>query len=169
MASQYLSDLARTIAGQVGLKDPAKFLAAKNRIGVELYNMYGKEIEEHIAKWSPETRGKIAAQGLGDKDETGRMRMSDVHMSSMWLSGSNPGNELVTKIASTVIVAAIADMIRNTHRQHAEQRPEEGASPGTPSCYIGYGGAPARTPTLDQQEGRRDQGGTYAGQFGIHE
>ena len=181
--NSYLFNIARTVAGQLKIPQPEKgemrlgvhvVSLASSQLGPLMYTFFGPQLEDAIRKrWSPEARGKVAALGLG-KTSGGRMTLTRVHLADRWLDGDISGDDLLIRIATTTIIAAIIDNLRSDDRKnpvrngYAEREHGTGGHrPATPAA------TPAMSLGLDYYDNRRERGTNgslvpYAGQFGVY-
>jgi hypothetical protein len=172
--NQYIHRLARTVAGQIGLV-PERYFSCQSssKFPFMLFNEHGGKIAAIVAKWTPETCGKIAACGLGGAT-LGQTSLCGVHGRERWLNGSLDGNALLRMMALTAIIAAMADNVRARYRERDQRVEEEEAlaqlPPPTPHHpdtvalirrhrveVSGNGMARVRRPTLDQYDAHRDK------------
>jgi hypothetical protein len=111
--NKYIHNLARNIAGQLGLRWD-DFDISSPQLACAIWKTHGTGVITFAACWSSETLGRICACGLGETTD-GQCPLAQVHFSSNWLHGINgnsAGKTLLVYIAATAIVAAIADNMR---------------------------------------------------------
>jgi hypothetical protein len=108
--SQYIHNVARTIMGQLGVR--REHLVVEAGIAQTLYRDYGEKVNSIISKWSPETLGKVAACGTGrDSVEKRRYDLYSVHCGT-YLNKYDDGRTLLLVVATTAIIAAMADIVK---------------------------------------------------------
>ena len=91
----------------------------------DLWNSYGSgKVMSIISRRGPSARGRIAACGVGlGSTATGVTRHWDVNRGEM-LNEAYKGDELLTLLATYVVIAAIVDIFRAEVRKEREEERE---------------------------------------------
>ena len=93
----------------------------------DLWNLYGDKVMSIVGRMGPAARGRISACGVGvGSTATGVTRHWDVNRGEM-LNESYKGEEILTCLATYVVIAAIADIFRAEDRKEREEANREAA------------------------------------------
>lgn len=124
---QYIHNVASSVLGQVGISfgtfsDLAFSQTDSPKFANDIYKEYGCKIMAILGRMGPAARGRIAACGVG---KTGLIPFG---VSSHWdvnqgaiLNEGYSGNELLTLLATYVVIAAIVDILRANIREERER------------------------------------------------
>jgi hypothetical protein len=129
---QDLSYLYRIASQFINELDVPSWTHQLDSMSAEEYGKnFWKPVADKLKKWKPETLGKIAALGRGYgvedpfEDKTAksgtrrRTSLYEVHCGS-WLEPSNSGYNLLVRIATTTVIAAMKDVIDARLRKQDE-------------------------------------------------
>ncbi len=111
---QHIHNVAASVAAQakieVGVFEQLDFLAHDlPTFANDLWRDYGSKVLAIVGRMGPPARGRIAACGVGlGSPTTGATRHWDVNQGKM-LNEAYSGQEILTLLASYVLIAAIAD------------------------------------------------------------
>ncbi|MBL7045781.1 MAG: hypothetical protein ISR99_02015 [Parcubacteria group bacterium] len=162
----YVRRLVKTIAGQIEFDVKDCRGTAPANWGWKIHGIYFNSIKEKVGAMTLGTRAKIAAQGIGlaDTGHDGLCRLWDVRRNSRWISGGDSGNDIITCVAATVVIAGLVDYALR------ELRPTRSEDWGkSPAIGVKNGALPG----MDQYDQKIDRspGGTptYEAAFGVHQ
>lgn len=113
---QYIHNVARTIIGQIGvlpydnssISDVSE--VDETNYPQKLWFVYGVNVMKALAKMGPAARGRILACGVSHS-ANGSLAYHEVNEG--FINPQVAGDELLTLLASYVVVAAIVDIIRS--------------------------------------------------------
>jgi hypothetical protein len=107
----YLHRVARTVMGQCGIVsgDNPMYNIDDERFPQELWCIYGDGVQKVLSRMGPEKRGKISACSRGFS-YAGTTYHHEVNQ-GCGLNSVRSGDEILTLLASYVVVAAIVDII----------------------------------------------------------
>ena len=115
---EYLHNVASSVMGQVGGITYSGGASAfsehecdSNEFPKNLWNQYGSKVMDALRKMGSSARGRIAACGVEHGSSTGSLCHWEVNQGRD-LNAAYSGDELLTLLASYVVVAAIVDIIR---------------------------------------------------------
>lgn len=148
----YIHRLAKTMVGQIGIKFHEFDGVSTQKLGSDIITFRGADIRNRVKGMSLQTRAKIAAQGK-KLHASGGFSLEDVYRRSTWVNGSLSGEDIITLVATTAIIAAICDLMM-------EDRLQRVAPVGRDDIPQGRGGPyPAVSrflPSLDRYDGNHD-------------
>jgi hypothetical protein len=122
---QYIHNVASTVMGQVGLEHFSILLEGTWGSDDEAYpkalwNRVGSKVLDVMRKMGPSARGRIAACGVYHGSPTGSLCHWEVNQGGD-LNAAYSGDELLSLLASYVVIAAIVDIKRAELRQLEEE------------------------------------------------
>ncbi len=112
----YIENFTRTLMGQIGTKvDRFMHHTTKHLLVQELVPMYWTRIHYRIGLLGDEALGKLACSGIGTTHEVRDvMSMKEVHeFRPAWLDMEHDGRVIVRCVATTAVIAAMADYLWN--------------------------------------------------------
>ncbi len=154
---EYIHNLAHTIIGQIKINGAEFHLDAK--LGTELYKKFGSLIEGALKKYGTEALGRISGCGISESSD-GNMTMEEVHLNTVWLTKPMSGRQILITVATTTIIAAIADNLRSGARNGLfaiKIRPDARGRPIYGGVAPGGGRAIQRGPGLDGYDNFADR------------
>jgi hypothetical protein len=126
MGNRHVENVAKNLIGKLGITPREVFFCELHCWGQTLSNKRFKVVRKEVSRMSPETLGRIAAQGLSRDD----VRTEDQPMpSGIIRTGKTPlcainhenfdndcrsGREVLIDLATTALIAEMADVLRET-------------------------------------------------------
>lgn len=129
---EYIHNLASTVLGQIGgapyagYPERDEYEPDEDNYPQKFWNQYGSKVMEVVGRMGSSARGRILACGL---ERTGYGGLAYHEVNEGVINPQVAGDELLTLLASYVVVAAIVDIIRaevqEMHNDHNERMEAE--------------------------------------------
>jgi hypothetical protein len=130
---EYIHNLASTVLGQIGgapyagYPERDEYEPDEDGYLQKFWNQHGSKVMEVVGKMGPSARGRILSCGL---ERTGYGGLAYYEVDEAFIDRRHySGDELLTRLASCVVVAAIVDNIRaevqKMHDEHQERMDAE--------------------------------------------
>ncbi len=133
MGNRHIENVARNIIGKLGIVYYGLIFSEPELWARALWERHSEAVRREVSKMSPETHGKIAAQGLGKHDirtdrrpqpsgvtEEGATSLYAVHQKE-YLHRNDSGREILIELATTALIAEMTDILRKASQRHADR------------------------------------------------
>lgn len=133
MGTRHIENVAKNLIGKFGITSREVFFSELHCWGQTLSDKRFKLVRKEVSRMSPETLGKIAAQGLSRDDErtedqplpsgitrTGKTPLCAIHHDNSD-EKCKSGRDILIDLATTALIAEMADVLRETHIRDASR------------------------------------------------